>query len=82
MERQGLACVVNLVEERRGLDLEEILQHRVTEYVSLFNSNGTMGKTQKSKLVRIMNLVPTLAPRMYIAIMNIGSSVVACSTKH
>ena len=73
MERQVLLCVVNLVEENGGVDLEEILQHRVTEEcLSLCNSNGTMRKTQKSKLVRIMNLVPSPAPRMYIAIVDMG----------
>ena len=73
MERQALACIVNLVEESGGVDLEEILQHRVTEEcLSLFNSNGTMRKTQKSKLVGIMNMVPAPVPQMYVAVVDMG----------
>ena len=73
MERQALACVVNLAEESGGVHLEDILQYRVTEEcLSLFNSNGTMRKTQKSKLLRTMSLVPVPAPRIYIAIVDMG----------
>ena len=59
MESAGLAAIINIVEKSGLVDLNEILEYRVTEEsLSLFNSNGTFRKVQKSKLIEKLNLVP------------------------
>ena len=57
MERSALAIVVELFGKSKVLDLQVILKHRVTEEcLPVFNVNGTMRKTQKSKLIKIMHI--------------------------
>lgn len=59
MERSALKAVISLVEESQLVNLPELLQHRVVEEcVSLFNSNGTFRKVQKSKLLQKLSLQP------------------------
>ena len=52
MESSGLVAMLNLVEGSGAVDLERVLSGRVTEKSSsLFNANGSMRKTAKSKLL-------------------------------
>ncbi|CAL8328785.1 unnamed protein product [Merluccius merluccius] len=53
MEWSALKAVINLVEVSQLVNLPELLEHCVVEdCVTLFNSNGTYRKTQKSKLIQ------------------------------
>ena len=73
MECKALASVLGLVEMSGALNLEDILQHRVTsECLAIFNVNGTMRKTQKSKLQQ--NLTSTVIPEpdVYTSIIDMG----------
>jgi len=57
----------------RSVNLPELLQHRVVEeYVSLFNSNGTFRKVQKSKLLPKFSLQPVTLKNIYIALIDMG----------
>ena len=61
MECKALVSVLGLVEMSGALKLEDILQHCVTsECLLIFNVNGTMHKTQKSKLQQklTMTVIP------------------------
>ena len=60
MECKALDYVLWLVETSGALNLEDTLHHRVTECLAIFNVNGTMLKTQKSKLQQ--NLTLTIIP--------------------
>ena len=73
MERSALAMVVELVDKSKVLDLEVFLNHRVTEEcLPLFNANGTMRKTQKSKLIQTMHISVLPVPNKYTAIIDMG----------
>ena len=73
MERVALASVIELVDKSGALKLEEELEHRVTEEcLSIFNVNGTMRKTQKSKLLQTMNISVSPIPTSYTVIVDMG----------
>lgn len=51
MEKSGLAALADLVEGSGMFKLEEVLEGRVTEEcLSLYNVDGSIRKTMKSKL--------------------------------
>ncbi len=59
MERSGLVAPIELVEGSGILQLEEALDGRVTEEcLSVYNVDGSMSKTAKSKLLDLFNLDP------------------------
>ena len=73
MERSALSAVVELVEISGGFELEDVLQHRVTEEcLSIYNVNGTLRKTQKSKLMEAMTLNDKPEPVNYTAVIDMG----------
>ena len=49
------------------------MEHHITEErLSIFNTNGTMVKVQKSKLVEKLNLIPFPTVDSYIALIDMG----------
>ena len=58
MERSGLAALLELVDGSGMIDhLESVISWRVTEEcLSLYNVDGSMRKTAKSKLLERFNL--------------------------
>ena len=74
MERSGLAAVLSLVEGSGAVDLERVLSGRVTEEsLSLFNADGSMRKTAKSKLLEYFSLEPTSTTLDdYVSIIDMG----------
>ena len=69
MENKAMAEVISLVEKCDvKLNLVQIIEYRITEEcLSLFNTNRTMVKVQKSKLVEKLNLIPIQTVDSYIA---------------
>ena len=74
MEKSGLAAVLSLVEGSGAINLERVLSGRVTEEsLSLFNADGSMRKTAKSKLLNHFNLVPiSTTLDGYVSIIDMG----------
>jgi len=59
MERSGLAAPVDLAEGSGMIQLESALERRVTqECLSLYNVDGSMIKTVKSKLLELFKVDP------------------------
>ena len=59
MERSGLAALVDLAQESGMIQLESALERRVTEEcLSMYNVDGSMRKTSKSKLLQLFDLDP------------------------
>ena len=64
---------MELVEISRGFELEDVLHHHVTEEcLPIFNVNGTLRKTQKSKLMEAMTLNDKPEPINYTAVIDVG----------
>ena len=62
-----------MVETSGALQLEDVLQHRVTaECLAIFNANGTMRKTQKSKLQQKLTMTVIPEPDVYTSIIDMG----------
>ena len=60
MEKAGLAALIDLAEGSGMVQLESVLENRVTEEcLSLYNVDGSMRKTAKSKLLEMFNLEPS-----------------------
>ena len=58
MENNAMSRVISKYFET-DVTLDDLLENRVTdESLSLFNPNGTMVKTQKSKLLHTFTFVP------------------------
>ena len=73
MEQNALKAVIDLVEVSELVNLPELLEHRVIEEcVSLFNSNATYRKTQKSKLIQKLSLQPVDIQQPYTALIDMG----------
>ena len=74
MERDGLLSILNLAEENNIIDLVELFRNRITyECLSVFNSDGSMRKTQKSKALEKCNMTPIVTPpREYVALVDMG----------
>ena len=74
MENEAMAEVISLVEKCDvKLNLVQIMEYRTTEEcLSLFNTNGTMVKVQKSKLVEKLNLILFRTVDSYIALIDKG----------
>ena len=74
MENKTMAKVISLVEMCDvKLNLVQIMAYRITEEcLSLFSTNGTMVKVQKSKLAEKLNLIPFQTLDSYIALIEMG----------
>ena len=60
---------------KENVKLYDIMEYRITEEcLSIFNINGTMAKTQKSKVRDLLNFIPLSCAnqRMYIALTGMG----------
>ena len=69
-----MAEVASLSAEKK-VSLEEIMNHRITdECLSIFNTNGSMVKVQKSRLVQMLNWkeTPDWQLQTYISIVDMG----------
>ena len=72
MSLKAAINVIELVENDKKGALDAIFNHRITETcLPLFNTNGTMRKCQKSKLVKMLKFVE-INPTQYIAIVDMG----------
>ena len=69
-----MAEVISLVDKCDvKIHLVQIMGYRITEEcLSLFNTNGTMVKVHKSKLVEKLNLIPFQTVDSYIALIDMG----------
>ena len=74
MEGTGLASVIQLAEGSGALTLENIFKYRVTEEcLPIFNVDGSIRHTTKSKLLEHLNLQPVLIePSRYGSIVDMG----------
>ena len=62
MEKDGLVAIFNLVDKSDIIDSSELFKYRITsECLDAFNSDGSMRKTQKSKILPSSIFLP-LAP--------------------
>ena len=67
MESMGLTAIIEIVGNSGIMNLNEILQYRITEEsLSVFNAIGNFQKVQITKLIQKLNLVP-VDPRVYVA---------------
>lgn len=74
MEKSGLAALVQLAEKSGMIHLEIALESRVTEEcLSLFNVDGSMRKTAKSKLLELFTLdLVTNKPQNHVSLVDMG----------
>ena len=74
MERSGLAALLELAEGSGLIQLDSVLERRVTEEcLSLYNVDGSMRKTVKSKLLELFNLDPVPEkPNDHISLVDMG----------
>ena len=74
MENKAMAEVTSLIQNSDvKINLVQIMEHRITEEcLSIFSTNGTMVKVQKSKLVEKLNLIPFPTVDSYIALIDMG----------
>ncbi|KAG1654985.1 hypothetical protein GQR58_024759 [Nymphon striatum] len=74
MESAGLAAIIELAEGTGALTLEEIMENRVTEEcLSIFNVDGSLRHTAKSKLFEHLNLQPTAdKPAIYSSLIDMS----------
>jgi len=74
MEKSGLAALLALVEESEIIDLETALNRCVTEEcLPLYNVDGSMRKTSKSKLLELFKLDPVPdMPQDHASLMDMG----------
>ena len=73
MENKAMASIIALTEaHEEKFNLVDVMDFRVTdECLPIFNVNGTMRKTQKSKLVQKLQM-ETLKVNNYIVIVDMG----------
>ena len=74
IENKAMAEVISLIEKCDVKpNLVQIMEYRITEEcLSLFNTNGTMVKVQKLKLVEKLNLIPFQTVDSYIGLIDMG----------
>ena len=73
IEQEALKSVINLVDRTDSVDLETLMNSRVTdECLSLFNPDGTIRKNAKSQLISNMKLETFEPTAPYIAILDMG----------
>ena len=74
MERLGPAALVDLAEGSGMIQLDLALERRVTEEcLSLFNVDGSMHKTVKSKLLELFSLEPVPeVPQNHVSLVDMG----------
>ncbi len=74
VEKLGLASLLELAEKSGNIQLEAALESRVTdECLSIFNVDGSMRKTCKSKLLEFFDLDPVVRnPHNYVGLVDMG----------
>ena len=74
MEKYGLAALMDFAENRGMISLEMLLERRVTEEcLSMYNVDGSMRKTAKSKLLQSFSRnAVTEKPYEYASLVDIG----------
>ena len=74
MERTGMAALVGLMDTTGVIQLESALEGRVTEEcLSMYNVDGPMRKTAKSKLLDLFNIQAIGdRPHEYISLIDMG----------
>ena len=73
MEKAGLASLIDIVHDSDLIKLETVLRWRVTEEcLSLFNVNGSMNRTCKSKFLHKFLLPVSEKPHDYISFIDMG----------
>jgi len=75
MENKAMASIIAMAEKHnKKFVLADVMEYRVTdECLPIFNINGTMRKTQKSKLIEVLDLESLQhVPGDYIAIIDMG----------
>ena len=73
MEKAGLASLIDIVHDSDLIKLETVLRWRVTEEcLSLFNANGSMNRTCKSKFLHKFLLSVSEKPHDYISLIDMG----------
>ena len=72
MQVKALVATLDLVTKTDPELLRKVFDYRITENcLSIFNSNGSIRKCQKSKLIQAMELNP-VSIRNYISIVHMG----------
>ena len=72
MENKAIVSMIELVRKEKPELFKEIWNYRISEHnLSVFNSNGTMRKCQKSKLMEELNFVGSYVTD-YVAILDMG----------
>ena len=74
MERRALAMVIDCAEKNDLIALETVLENRISdECLTMFNADGSMRKTAKSKLRQSFSTEPLLnKPSTYISLVDMG----------
>ena len=73
MEQKALKSVIDLVERSGSIQLEELLENRVTqESTSLFNADGSYRKNMKSQILQTIDKKHVNLEGDYIAIIDMG----------
>ena len=74
MEKAGLAALIDLAEGSGMVQLESVLENRLTEEcLSLYHVDGSMRKTAKSKLLEMYNLeLVAEKPRGHVSLVDMG----------
>jgi hypothetical protein len=74
MERSDMAAVINLVQVNGKVQLQDIMENRVTEEcLSIFNVNGSFRKVQnKSKMLEKLSMQTITKPTPYTALVDMG----------
>ena len=74
MEKIGLAALMDCAENNDLIDLERLLDRRVTEEcLIMFNGNGSLRKTAKSKLLQSFSRQPQMEhPASYVGVVDMG----------
>ena len=74
MENRAMASVIEMAEKyNEKFVLADVMEYRVTdECLTIFNINGTLRKTQKSKQLEVLHLESLTPPTEYTAIVNMG----------
>lgn len=73
MEQVALKSVINLVERSEAIDLNDLLEHCVVEEcTSIFNSNKTYRKINKSQLIQCLKFDAVHVREPYTALVDMG----------
>ena len=73
MEKSGLATLMDFAEKRKIIELEILVEKWVTEEcLSMYNVDGSLRKTAKSKLLQSFTREPQLNPNEFTSLVDMG----------